>query len=112
MTNLIQIILLFGLVTNANASQPTGVGHVAQNMLEPVTFFSDFIQTGCFVIGGSFLFASLIKYFEHRRSPLMVPISTVIFLFVAGLILLLLPFLAFFVEGGVPYSFLVALQNK
>ncbi|WP_114834486.1 hypothetical protein [Aquicella lusitana] len=81
-----------------------GVGGVAQNLMEPVGFFSDFVQTGCFIIGASFLFAALIKYFEHRRSPLMVPISTVIFLVIAGVVLVLLPFLSLVVDNGVPYS--------
>lgn len=70
-----------------------GLGKVAQNMLAPVSVMSDFVQAACFVIGGSFLFASIIKYIEHRRSPLMVPISTVVFLVVAGLALIALPFM-------------------
>lgn len=80
------------------------LGHIAQNLLGPVTLFSDIVQTGCFVIGGAFLFAAVIKYFEHKRSPLMTPISTVIFLFIAGLALVLIPFISFLVNGGVQYS--------
>lgn len=83
-----------------------GIGHVAENMMEPVTLISDFINTACFVIGGSFTFASLIKFIEHRRSPLMVPLSTVIYLLVAGILLLLLPFASYLTEGGIKYSLL------
>lgn len=83
-----------------------GIGDVAENLMEPLSLISDFVNTGCFIIGGSFLFASLIKYIDHRRSPLMVPISTVIFLFIAGLALILLPFLAYVAEGGIKYSLL------
>jgi len=82
-----------------------GLGDVAQNMMEPVGLFNDFISTACFVIGGSFLFATIIKYREHRRSPLLVPISTVIFLLIAGIILIALPFLSYAVNYGVKFSF-------
>lgn len=90
---------------DAHAQQP-GLGGVASNMLEPVTFASDFVGTACLVIGIGFILASIIKYIEHRRSPLMVPISTVIFLLIAGVILVLLPFLPMVTGSGVPYHFL------
>jgi hypothetical protein len=70
-----------------------GLGSMARNIMEPVGLLSDFVTAACLIIGGSFLFASIIKYKEHRRSPLMVPISTVIFLVVAGLALIGLPFM-------------------
>ena len=89
---------------NAAPAPALGIGQVALNMLEPVGLLADFVHTACFVIGGSFLFASLIKYFEHRRSPLMVTISTVVFLFVGGVILILLPLLSVLTESGVHYS--------
>lgn len=76
----------------------TGFGQVAQNAMEPVTIFSQFVDAACFLIGGSFIFASIVKYIEHRRSPLMVSISTVIFLFIAGLFLIALPFLSLFIK--------------
>ena len=81
-----------------------GMGGVAQNVMVPVSVASDFVSTGCFVIGGSFLFAAIIKYIEHRRSPLMVPISTVIFLFVAGILLILLPLAYKVTDSGIPFS--------
>ena len=108
MSKIVRIVLLYlismFLLPCALAAHEGGFGGVAQNLMEPVSLFSDFIQTGCFLIGASFLFASIIKYIEHRRSPLMVPISTVVFLFIAGIILVLLPFLAYFTSSGIPYS--------
>ncbi len=71
----------------------TGLGAMANNIMEPVTLLQQFVTAACLIIGGSFLFASIIKYKEHRRSPLMVPISTVIFLVIAGLALIGLPFM-------------------
>lgn len=83
----------FVLINNAFAD--TGLGEVANNLMEPVDVLSSFVNTACFAIGGAFLFTSIIKYFEHRRSPLLVPISTVVFLVIAGLILIALPFLPY-----------------
>ncbi len=102
---LYKFLLLFMVpITVAIAKQAPGLGSVAQNILEPVGIVSDFLHTACIVIGASFLFASIIKYIEHRRSPLMVPISTVVFLLIAGLALVLFPFLGKLTQGGVPYS--------
>lgn len=98
------VAIISSLFAQVYAVQPTGIGGMARNMMEPVALFSDFVYTGCIVIGGSFVFASIIKYFEHRRSPLMVPISTVVFLFIAGGLLLLLPFLAYIDPNGIRYS--------
>lgn len=70
-----------------------GLGGLANNVLEPVGLLQQFVTAACLVIGGSFVFASIIKYKEHRQSPLMIPISTVIFLFIAGLALIGLPFM-------------------
>lgn len=81
-----------------------GLGGMAENIMEPVGIASDFVQTGCLLIGGSFLFASIIKYVEHRRSPLMVPLSTVAFLFIAGLLLISLPIITYLTHYGLPYN--------
>lgn len=107
MTNaLLKIILLslMPVIVYALNNAPPGIGSVANNVMEPVGLMSDFVNTGCFVIGGSFLFASLIKYFEHRRTPLLVPISTVIFLIIAGLLLILMPLLSLILDNGVTYA--------
>ncbi len=104
---LFKTILFFMLpaIVLAYSTGGTGLGGVAVNMMEPVTLVSDFVDTGCIVVGIGFLIASIVKYIEHRRSPLMVPISTVIFLLVAGIVLVLMPFLSVFTESGIPYSF-------
>lgn len=80
------------------------LGHVAVNVYQPVSILGDFVHTACFVIGGAFIFTSIIKYFEYRRSPLMTPLSTVVFLVVAGLVLIILPFLAYFTDNGLPFT--------
>lgn len=92
-------------VAIAQQYQPAaGIGKVASNLMEPVGLMSDFIYTACIIIGASFIFASVIKYIEHRRSPLMVPISTPIFLLVAGVFLVAMPFLSFLSSSAIRYS--------
>jgi len=88
------------------AVDTSSLGKLSSNLLEPVGIVSRFVKTACFLGGGSFLFASIIKYIEHRRSPLMVPISTVVFLFIAGIVLILLPLAAYISENGLHYTFL------
>ncbi|MBA3660371.1 MAG: hypothetical protein H0W64_01455 [Gammaproteobacteria bacterium] len=103
----ILIAILVFCVINAQAfaeEASLSLGRVAENLMEPVGLLSDFVNVACFAIGVAFLFTSLIKYAEHKRSPTMVPISTVVFLVVAGTLLVLLPFLSLFAEGGVRYA--------
>ena len=105
--NILLPVFLAGLLLTVpvlRAAGPVGLGEVAQNMMEPVGLMSDFVYSACLVIGGSFLFASIVKYFEHRRSPLMVPISTVVFLLIAGLLLIAMPFLSLIGDGAIRYS--------
>lgn len=94
------IILCLAPVMGYAAS---GLGGVATNLMDPVSVMADFIHSGCILIGGAFLFATIIKYIEHRRSPTMVPISTVWFLLIAGLVLISLPLISYVTENGVPY---------
>ena len=96
------LFTLYGSVVNA--SQPEGFGGVAEELMAPVGLMADFTYSACIVVGASFLFASLIKYIEHRRSPLMVPISTPVFLLIAGLVLVLMPFLSLLSSSAVRYS--------
>lgn len=93
MRTILRLLLLCAISSVAWAQHPVGIGLVAQNMMTPVSLLTNFVSAACFIIGGSFLFASIIKFIEHRRSPLMVPISTVVFLFIAGTALVLLPFI-------------------
>lgn len=96
-----RILFLLSLAFFAAAATGATIGDLSQSAMEPVGIFADVLHAACFIIGGSFLFSSLIKYIEHRRSPLMVPLGTVIFLLVAGIVLILLPILT----GGVQINF-------
>ena len=99
---ILQFIALYFLSMSAWAA--TSLGSIADNLMNPVGVMSSFVSSGCILIGGAFLFASIIKYVEHRRSPLMVPISTVIFLLFAGLLLIVLPLAYILTQNGLPPS--------
>lgn len=101
----LRYLLVFFILTS-RAFAGASIADVSASAMEPLGIFSDFIYVACFIIGSSFVFASIVKYFEHRRSPLMVPLSTVIFLIIAGLVLLAVPLLSFI--DGAPASTLLA----
>ncbi len=82
------------------------LGEVAQNITEPIEAVSGFVSIGCLLVGMACLFAALVKYFEHRKSPLSVPISMVVWLVIIGLLLLLLPFAYLITDNGIPFKIL------
>lgn len=99
-------VMAFCLMIQAafSADKSLSLGKVASNLMDPVTVVMQFVHTACVIIGSAFLFAALIKYIEHRRSPTMVPISTVLFLLIAGVILIALPLISYVSAYGFPYS--------
>jgi RsiW-degrading membrane proteinase PrsW (M82 family) len=99
-------LLLFPLLAFADDQpQATGLGLVADNMLQVVFIVSDFIDTASIILGMCLLMASLLKYMQYRVNPLAVPISTIIVLFIIGIVLLLLPFIYKLTESGIPYHY-------
>lgn len=90
----------------ALAANNLSFGQVAVNMTEPIEAVSGFVSIGCLMVGVACLFATVVKYFEHRRNPLYVPLSTVIWLLIIGLLLLLLPFAYIITDNGIPFSVL------
>jgi len=98
---LVQCLIFPGL---SFASSQVGLGSVALNLMYPVIFLSDFVHSASLIIGGLFLFASLIKYRQHRRNPTMMPLSTVIFLLIAGVLLVCLPLISLVTKNSVPYK--------
>ncbi len=98
--------LIFFLSQSVLATNNLSFGVVAQNMTEPMEVVSAFVSVGCLVVGVSCLFACIVKYFEHRRNPLYVSLSTVVWLLIIGLLLLILPFAYIITENGIPFTVL------
>ncbi len=86
------MLLLFCLAPSAVlAAQDTGIGQIAIGLMEPVGILTDFVSSASLIIGAAFIFSSIIRYRQHRVNPLAMPISTVILLFVMGVLLIVLP---------------------
>ena len=73
------------------AAAVRGWGETAQGWMGPVDIVMDFMVNACIVVGCTFLFATFIKWRQHKMNPLHVPISTVIFLLILSILLLCLP---------------------
>lgn len=95
------IIFMPGLVFSES---PTGFGGVATNLMEPVIVLSDFVSSTAIIIGAIFIFSSFLKYLQYRVNPLAVPISTVVFLLICGIVLVLLPLTYKLVYSLPPYQ--------
>jgi len=98
------LMITLPMASLAATTRPQGIGKMANSMMSPVFVLSDFVASACIIIGFSFLLASVVKYFEHKRSPLMIPISTVVFLLIAGLLLVALPFAYKITSSGIPFT--------
>lgn len=85
------------------ADEMVGIGGMAEHLLEPVSVVSDFIGTASIVVGAACLFGSVIRYTQYRVNPLAFPLSTVVVLFIIGVILVLLPFTYKLTGYGIPY---------
>ena len=95
-------LFLFCLSWRVFAASDDSVGAMAANLMEPVVVIANFVNSACIVIGGTFIFSGIIKYMQHRVNPLAVPIGTVVFMFVGGVVLLCLPLAYILSEEGQP----------
>lgn len=100
-------IILFCILipTYAFANHAVGIGDIAKNLIEPVNIVSDFIASASFIVGASCIFAGFLRFMQYRVNPMMAPISTVMTLFILGIVLILLPFIYLLTESGIRFSF-------
>lgn len=98
-------LILMSLVSHL-AFAMVSLGTIADNITEPIEIVSGFVSIGCLIVGVACMFAALVKYFEHCKSPLAVPISTVIWLVLIGIALLALPFAYMITGNGIPFTVL------
>lgn len=92
---------------NANsASTPSsgtgGLGDLASNLLEPIAIVAALLTSASIIIGFTCLFASFVRYMQHRKNPLAHPIGTVVWLLIIGLVLFCLPLVYKLTESGIP----------
>lgn len=90
-------IVFFSSWTNfimAATSDSTTLGDAASGALVPVNIFITALYNICYILGTVFVLGSGIRYKDYRDNPTQTPISRPIMLFIFGLILLVLPFVA------------------
>lgn len=97
------MVLAFFLVPEtlfaaADPANPVGWGADALNLMTPIEVLQTFVVNACIVLGVTFLFATFIKYRQHRMNQLHVPLSTVVFLLIVSLLLLCLPLVHYLLE--------------
>lgn len=102
MRNFYWVIILFFPVA---AFASSGIGDLASNLLEPVYVASSFVNSAAIAVGVCAVFGAILRYMQHRVNPLAAPISTVIILFVLGVVLICLPLMYKLTESGIPYNF-------
>jgi RsiW-degrading membrane proteinase PrsW (M82 family) len=94
--------LLPAMVFGAPQPKAPGLGDVANSLMDPVTIVANFIGTISMILGFCFLFATIVKYGEYRRNSYQTPVSTVIILFILGILLLLIPLAYKLTDTGFP----------
>lgn len=70
-----------------------GFGAVSDNLLGPISGFSQLLNGVSYTIGVGFLLGGLVQYRQHRENPQQIKISTPIVLALIGLIFVALPFI-------------------
>ncbi len=100
------LVLIISCLLAQTAYASLSFGEVADNIAQPIEVIISFVSVGCLIVGFACFFAALVKYFEHRRSPLHVPFSTVVWLVIIGLLLLILPFSYIVTGNTAPFAFL------
>jgi hypothetical protein len=86
-------------VASPAAKSGTNLGTVADNLSQTSDLFKAVLDAVFYVIGFVFVFGSLIRYHEHRKNPSQTPISRVVFLLIAGLVIGFFPYMAAELSG-------------
>lgn len=93
------------IVLSADSADPVplDLGHLADNLMSPITMAAGFLNGISVIIGAICLFSSVVRYMQHRVNPLAQPLGTVVLLLVLGIVLLALPLVDQLTESGVPF---------
>lgn len=84
--------LSFGIISPAFAENQS-IGEIAGNLFEATETLHGIIQVVLVVAGAALLLGSLLQYRKYRENPIETRLSTVIFLFFLGLLLIVLAFI-------------------
>lgn len=92
------LIKLIGLLalsfTATRAFATASLGEVAENILGPTAYLTQFIVFGCYILGVGLILGSVVQYRNHRQNPKLVPLTTPVLLLLLGIVLLVLPYIS------------------
>ena len=69
------------------------IGQVVNNILAPMSAFTDAFYKICYALGTLLIIGSAVQYKLHRKNPIQVKLSNVIFLLIIGIVVVCLPFI-------------------
>ena len=74
------------------AATGSGIGDFATTLMLPTHILLNFVKTASMMIGLMCLFGAFILYMQRRINPMTGPWSTIILVFIIGIVLLCLPY--------------------
>lgn len=91
--NRLFLILIFCL-SYPTLSLASDVGEVVNNILSPISAFTDAFYKICYVMGALLIIGAGVQYRMYRKNPIQIRLSNIFFLIIIGIVVLCLPFIA------------------
>jgi hypothetical protein len=88
-----QLSLFLFTLGFAKAALAVDVSQAVNNILGPLSAFTDSFYKICYALGIILIVGSGIQYRMHRKNPMQIRLSNVIFLLIVGIVVVCLPFL-------------------
>lgn len=89
---IITLNLLF-ISAYSNICYASDIVGVVNNILGPVSAFTDAFYKICYALGALLIAGSAIQYNLYRKNPIQVKFSNVLFLLIIGIVVVCLPFI-------------------
>lgn len=93
-------LLLSLLSVSTVYAQEEEQGSVSKNLMSVFSGMNSIFSGICIIVGIGLIFASFLQYKQHRMNKLLVPISKPIMWLILGIVLVLVPILGHYTEGG------------
>lgn len=89
---IISLSLLF-ISAYSNSCYAGDIVQVVNNILAPMSAFTDAFYKICYALGALLIAGSAIQYSLYRKNPIQVKFSNVVFLLLIGIVVVCLPFI-------------------
>lgn len=91
--NVFLYLALILVLDYTSASYAKDVDQVINNILDPVSAFTDAFYKISYALGFLLIAGSVVQYNMHRKNPVQVKLSNVICLLIIGIVVFCLPFI-------------------